>query len=270
MKRIALLWAVGAAAALAFAPMDARSQTAPTTQQRPAEGDGQPSFRQPGERRFGDGRGTGGFGGPGAGGAGDGMRPRGEWRRGDFANPVGPGEPSEEEWKEITAFMKAHSPKRLERIDEIGDEQRQQGVRNMFAARYRAMQDLKERDPDLYKVRLERLPIEDEVFTLSWELAHSKTDKGDAERDKLRQLMRRLVKSRLDERTLRLKQAERRIELERERLKNDEQRIDALVEANLADIAAERLPRDLRPQLNPPRRDRRGDDNGPGDADAVE
>ena len=231
-----------------------------------------PPFRPGDGRRLGGGGGGGGGGGLGPGGAGgfgqggDGMgggRGRsGEWRRGDGRGD-GPGsidfdEPSDEEWKEIAAFMEKHSPERLKRLDEIGDEQRQQSVKNMFAARYRAMKDLEQRDPQLHELRLERMKVEDEVFALGWDLARDRFDKPE-ERDKLvtelRPHLRKLVRNRLRERGLRLKQMEKEIEQQRQQLREDqdEKRVEAAVEANLAEISEERWPRQFRA------RERRGD-----------
>lgn len=269
MKRLPLVPAL-AATALVVCPVLAWSQSPPTTQQqRPhGEADGRPRSRPSGERHFGNRRAPAGFGGTVRGGGG-----AGEWRRGDhqpdFAPPNAHHEPTEQEWTDIAAFMKTHSPKRLERLEEIGDDKRQQNVRNMFAARYRAMEELKERNPELYQIRLNRMPIEDEVFALSWETAHSPNPTTSGERQKLRPLLRQLITSRLQERMLRLKQTEQRLALARQQLQEDEQRIEALVEENLADIADERLPRALRPQLTPPRPDPRNGDEGASPDDAV-
>ena len=213
-------------------------------------------FRPADGRRFGGG-GGGAFGG--SGGAGDRIRGRGgEWRRGDGRadgrggdNFLNFDEPSDEEWKEIEAFMKKYSPKRLERLSDIGDEQRQQGLRNLFAARYRAMEEMKERDPEIYELRLERMPVEDEVFALGWDLAQDRVDEPEAREElkkTLRRHLRKLVKSRLRERALRLKQMEQQLDQAQEKLKDDldEKRVDEAIEANLEDIVEERWPRHFR------------------------
>ena len=224
-----------------------------TTQPQPQQGgdrDGRSGYRGYGDRRF-DGR-------------GDGMRsPRMEWRRGSI--PDGRlenfSEATPEEWKEIEAFMKKHSPERWTRLEEVGDDQRQQGVRNMFAARYRALQELKQQDPEMYQIRIARMPIEDKAFDLSWKLTHARPNEPqDENKAKLRVQLGLLVKSKLDERELRLRHLEKHLAEARQKLKDDEQRMDELVNANLNDIAEDRLPRDLRPQLVP-RRERRNDDN---------
>lgn len=251
---ISMAAAVGLFALLACVPhvwsqtSPAPATTQPEQQQTPGERDGRPPFRRHGERRF-----------------GDGMRPsRMEWRRGD-TRPEHFNQPTEQEWKEIEAFMKSHSPERLQRLDELGDEERQQSVRTMFAARYRAMQELKERDPELYQIRLARMPIEDKVFELSWRLRQQQMEKADETRREIRKNLRLLVKNQLQERALRLAR-------EQQRLREHEQKIEELVEANLRDIAAERLPRALRPQL-PLRRDHHDEQHGesdhPDDVDAT-
>jgi hypothetical protein len=123
------------------------------------------------------------------------------------------------------------------------------------------LQDLKEQDPELYQIRVARMPIEDKVFELGWRLTRKLTDNPKETKDQLRAQLRLLIKSRLDERAIHVRRLEKR-------LKADEQRVDELVEANLSDIAEERLPRDLRPQL-PPRRDRRGDEDTPNTTPAT-
>jgi len=243
-------------------PSNALAVATPTTQQRAGDPDPRATYRG----RF-DGRSGGGSSSSGGGG-GDGMRARMEWRRngggfGGFGEPRPENfaEPTPEEWKDIEAFMKANSPERLARLDDIADDKRQQNVKNMFAARYRALQDLKEQDAEMYKIRVARMPVEDKVFELSWKLTHNRKEpKPDDLRNQLRGQLRLLVRSRLDERALRLRQLEKRLANERTKLKDDEGRVDELVESNLADIAADSLPRDLRPQLNP-RRERPRDDN---------
>jgi hypothetical protein len=212
------------------------------------ERDGRPGFRDaPGDRRFGDGtRWPGG---------------RGEWRRGD-ARPEYFAPPTTDEWAKIEAFMKSHSPERLKRLEEIGDDERQQGVRSMFAARYRTMQDLKDRDPEIYQIRLARMPVEDQVFDLGWKVKHKQSTKADE--DQLRAQLRVLIKSRLQERAVHVRRAE-------QRLQEDEKRLDELVTANLKDIADDGIPRDLRPQNPMPgRRERRGDDDNATDVNATQ
>jgi hypothetical protein len=232
------------------APAPAAPSAAPTTQpqQQPPQ-----QLRTFGERRY---EGRGGV---------DGMRPPMEWRRrgGDGMRADYP-EPTQEEWNEAEAFMKSHSPERLARLEEIGDDERQQNVRHMFWQRYRALQELKEQDPELYQIRLARMPVEDKVFELSWRLRHKQRDsKPEETKSQLRAQFRLLIKSRLDERALHVQRMERR-------LKQDEQRLDELVESNMADIQQENLPRDLRPPAFMPRRERRIDEDATNTAPSAQ
>jgi hypothetical protein len=227
------------------------TQPQPQQAQPPGDRDGRGEFRDMRERRFGGG---GDDMRPRGSGMGGGMGGGGEWRRDNFA------EPGADEWEEIKLFMKSHSPERLGRLDEIGDDNRQQAVRNMFAARYRMLQELKERDPELYDIRLKRLPVEDKAFELSWRLMRKQADNPEEARKQLRAQLRELVKNRLQERALHIRHMEQRLKLEEQRMKAEEQRIDETVDANMSDLAEERLPRDLRPpQFG--RRDRRDDEN---------
>ena len=270
MKRIARIVTVSTLGAAvlgaACAATTAWSQTsapaqaapAPATQpqqppsQQPRDRDARGEFRDMRDRRTGGGDDMRARGGGGGGG--------GEWSRGEMRADL-LDEPSPEEWEEIKAFMKSHSPERLARLEEIGDEGRQAGVKKMFAARYRTMQALKERDPELYQIRLKRMPVEDKAFELSWRLMRKQVNNPEETRKQLRAQLRELVKSRIDERALHLRYMERRLKLE-------EQRIDETVEANMSDLADERVPRDLRPpQFGGGRRDRRDEDT-PNNANA--
>ena len=236
-----------AAPAAPTAVASAPAAGAPTSQ--PSDRDGRPFRGAPaGERPF-DGRGEAG------------NRRMGEWRRGSDFRPENFSEPTPEEWKEIEAFMASNSPERFKRLEDIGDDQRQQNVRNMFAARYRMLQDLKERDPEIYQIRLARMPIEDKVFELGWRLSRRQTEKPDEIKSQLRAQFRLLLKSQFDERALHLSRMQKR-------LATDQQRIDELVDANLSDLAEERLPRNLRPQ-NPMRRERPREDETPSTTSAA-
>ena len=246
----ATAWSQATQPAAPATPSVTQPQSSQQSQQ--SQPSGEREFRDLRERRF-EGRPGGGGGSGGGGGGGDDMRGRGEWTRREMrADPFA--EVMPEEWKQIEEFMKKHSPERLKRLEDIGDESRQQGVKNMFAARYRFMQELKERDEELYKIRLERLPIEDKAFELSWQLMRSKqAEKSEETKKLLRAELRKLVKSRLEERALHLRQMERR-------LTEEEARIDEIVKATMSDLEDERLPRDLRPPPFGVRRERREDE----------
>src|SRR5439155_23203907 len=87
---------------------------------------------------------------------GEGMPPMraGEWRRGlnnpAATRPIGP-----EEMQDIDHFMKLWSPKRWARLKEM-PEDRQERLRGFVAARYRALQALKQNDREMYDIRLGR------------------------------------------------------------------------------------------------------------------
>jgi hypothetical protein len=265
VKRIAFISTAAAATVGAIVVMAASASTAWSQSTRPSgratAAATAPATTQPQDR---DGRSP--FRGRFDGRPGDGARQRMEWRRGGLPNEPRPEnftEPTAEEWKEIEAFMKANSPERLQHLEDISED-RQQSVKNMFAARYRALQELKEQDPEMYQIRVARMPIEDKAFELSWKLTHNrgKVAKTDDTKAQLRTQLRLLVTSRLDERALRLRHLEKHLADEREKLKEDEKHVDELVESNLADVAEDRIPRDLRPQLMPRRERPRDDGSG--------
>jgi hypothetical protein len=195
--------------------------------------------------------------GGGGGGGGDGMRQYrgggGEWARPD-ARPDSPNfvEASDEEWKDVEAFMREYSPKRFDRMKDIASDDRLTGVRNTMTARYRMLQDLKERDPELFQIRAERMKIEDDLFALRWDQSQGERP-GDV-RAAQREGWRRMVKSSLKERALHLHRAEQKLAQTRQELKEDEddKRIEAAVDAKMKDLDDDRWPRDLRGPRKPP------------------
>src|SRR5437763_460721 len=110
----------------------------------------------------------------------DGMRPGDAMRRREWWRENGPGAGaapttrsiSPEEWQDIERFMTTRSPKRWAKFNEMPDDERKQRLGGFVVVRYRAMQELKQNDPAMFDIRLRRLPIEDEIFELGWQLNH--------------------------------------------------------------------------------------------------
>src|SRR4051812_46190452 len=112
------------------------------------------------DRRGPNGGPNGGGNGSAGGGPNAEARPRGEgWRR----------DLTDAERTEVEEFFKSKSPKRYEKYDQLSDE-RKQKLLEAVGGQYRMLQRLQKDDPEMYQVRVSRLPIEDEMFALAWEL----------------------------------------------------------------------------------------------------
>jgi len=171
-----------------------------------------------------------------------GMRPGGSgwWRENNNPNtttrPVNP-----EEWEYVDRFMNQWSPNRWAKFKEIPDEGRKQRLRGFVAQRYRAMQELRQNDPKVYDVRLQRLQIEDKIFDLGWKLNHD-ADNVEQTRTALRAQLRLLIENRIQERTLRVAQLEGRLSTEKERLSEETTHKEKAIEASMTAIEKQRWP----------------------------
>jgi hypothetical protein len=165
------------------------------------------------------------------------QQPQRPWRErlGSYDPSAGTGPLTEQEVVEIRQFMETHSPRRMRRLEDVPRE-RQGDIYDRIRAQYHAMQRLKEQDPQIYELRLKRLPIEDEMFALGWRLKHDEELDGKTAQElraKLREQMRQFVENSLEERRLRLARAQELFE----QLKRNK---EALIEKGVAGIENER------------------------------
>jgi hypothetical protein len=159
------------------------------------EREGQPGDR-PSERRMGPG---GGYPGP--------YPP--PWRR------QGGGWRQEDDWSEISAFMKEHSPKRWEQYQKLPPE-RQQQLQWIVSRRWRLMQWVKGSDPELYELQRTRWRVEDEVYGLTQDFKKASANDQPVVRDKLRSKIGEMVDLRTKERQMRINRWEKQIASERD------------------------------------------------------
>jgi hypothetical protein len=183
-RALLLIAALGAVAS--FAPIQraahAQDQDNTAAQQRPNE-----------PRR--------GFGGPGA--------PPPWWFRGGRG---GQWQPSDEEWVEMSAFMKQYSPKRWEVYQKLSPD-KQQSLRQIVGRRYRLMQWVRNSDPELYELQKNRWILGDEIFGLTQEV---KTSSSDLTRQKLKEKIGQSVDLGIQERNIRVARWEKMIANERD------------------------------------------------------
>lgn len=151
-------------------------------------------------------------------------RPSGSWR--EHAATT---KPSAEEWEDVDAFMDENSPKRWAKFRDM-PEGRREKLKPFFNQRYRMLQDLKQNDSAMYDVRIKRLKIEDDIFSLGWDLKNTRSDaSADSTRAELKKRVRALADSRIEEHRLRFKQLQERLEQERTRIAVETAGVDQFV-----------------------------------------
>ena len=168
-----------------------------------------------------------------------GMRGGGWWRENGTnpaTRPVGA-----DEWQYVDRFMNTYSTHRWAKFRELPDDDRKQRLRGFVAQRYRAMQELKQNDPKIYDVRLQRLQIEDKIFDLGWKLNHD-ADNVQQTRTALQAQLRLLIENRIQERTLRVAQLEQRLSSEKERLTDESTNKEKAIDASMNAIEKQRWP----------------------------
>jgi hypothetical protein len=138
-------------------------------------------------------------------------------------------------WEEAEAFFRAHSPNRLVMFDQHMDDPRMQyRMRRFMQERYTMLQNLKERDPNLYELKVKQIELEDVIFGLAQEL---RSTGDEAAREKLRGKIREQVvlwvDASLQEREQRLEKLKQLLADETKRLEADRNDREAMVERRL-------------------------------------
>lgn len=177
----------------------------------------------------------------------DGVRGFGRERMGTY-NPdgVNPQAPvTNEEQAEVEKFMSTYSPKRWEKSKSIRPDKKNDLLR-LMRNQMRSLQRMKLEDPKIYELRLQRLPLEDDIFSLGWQVKHP-TEGGESEeqlRAKLRQKIREFVDNSLAEQTLRIEHMQERLRRQQDdlnaaqkKLKDFAARKDAVIDNSVEDVA---------------------------------
>ncbi|HEV7301204.1 MAG TPA: hypothetical protein VGN72_17695 [Tepidisphaeraceae bacterium] len=145
--------------------------------------------------------------------------------------------PTDEEWQQIEAFAAENSPRRLTRLQQMRETQDPalRAVQNFLVTRYRALQAMKQHDPDLYARRLEGLKVEDKVFGAVEDGAGA-ADASPDQKQALREDVRLLVTMNLEEREERINRMAEFLEAQRLKLLEDKGREEELTEEKMAEI----------------------------------
>jgi hypothetical protein len=165
-----------------------------------------------------------------------------------FGNPPPPGAwrdrvsidpPDDEEWDQITEFMREHAPFRWsqylkfeETTTALGRESMLlQNLRRRMAMRFRQLQLIRAERREMYEFLVAQAKLEDRIVGILADLRTRPDDVG--LRDELRLSARSFVENSLRERADRLERLRESLEREQRELERDRQGMDALVDRQI-------------------------------------
>lgn len=164
---------------------------------------------------------------------------------------------SEGEWEAASKRIKSHSPNVWARMDRMpSDSPARMNMMRSLIERHRDLERVERRDPEQYKRELAQIEIEDQIVGIAREARQASSEsEADALKQKLRNLVEKLVDLRFANREARLKRLSDTLAAERERLEADKRARDAAVERHFGSAlkGAGRPPRE-----GPPPRRREG------------
>jgi hypothetical protein len=151
-------------------------------------------------------------------------------------------EQMEKDWEEAKANFRELSPLRAAAFDKMSEDQ-QNFFKPLIIGRWRGMKWL-ERDPELRRNKEVQIRVEDDIFGIKQKLAAAPTESPDVTKLKtdLRKKVEVLVEERMRERELRIERLQMLIEEERELLKEDQFKREALIDKRMQDILAAEVP----------------------------
>jgi hypothetical protein len=155
---------------------------------------------------------------------------------------LGPMEPpTQAEWEESLPFLKEHSPKRLEAINNMPDERRSKWrLMGFLAKQYQNIQRIKQDDGELAQIVTNRMELEDAVYGLVAQFRDAKrggeTGKQAEMRREIHQKVTELVDTNIKERRERIARLQRTLKQESERLADDEKSRDSLVDKRVQSL----------------------------------
>jgi len=158
--------------------------------------------------------------------------------------------------EKMEKFCKDHAPRRWAALE--GDKSPMRFGGMYF--RFRGLVMLENQDPELYKIKVRQIEIDDEEYGLMKEIRDARrtsdSDAINSKTAKLRDLSQEYIASRIDERKHRIVSLQKSIEKEKNLLASDEQNKDALiaerVEAILSDTPSRSRSHDAEGAGTPP------------------
>jgi ribosomal 50S subunit-associated protein YjgA (DUF615 family) len=115
-----------------------------------------------------------------------------------------------------------------------------------ISERWRTLRNLKDEDPQLYEMKLKQIRLEDGIYGM---LAKARTAKErEAKREEVHNAVKELVSLGIEERQRRVEELQKMLAKEQEKLTDDRDRIDGVVNHKTDSLIAEG-PSALRPVL---------------------
>lgn len=136
-------------------------------------------------------------------------------------------------WPQVIAFAQEHMPARYRAMTErLGDVKQVRPIRHALFTRYVELQRVRERDPQLYQLRVKQLHIEDAIFaeTISGTTQSQSREQQSSGSSKREDLVRQAVEASLEEREYRLENLQASVNEQRKRLAEDKANKDQLVQ----------------------------------------
>ena len=141
--------------------------------------------------------------------------------------------PTPDQWAAAESFLRHNSPHRFESYERLpeGDFRGPKNrTRAWLYSQFKSIAAVQDQDPQLYEWKVERMKTEDQIWYLTGMLKTAQKDQEKNEIDQvLRQAVRRLVDLGIKERKLHIDNLEQLLSLERQKLENDAEHIDAVV-----------------------------------------
>ncbi len=140
-------------------------------------------------------------------------------------------EPTEDEWADISRFMQQNCPRRWDAYQALHPNQ-QGRLKMVMANSYWTLQRLQRSDPQIYDLRMQRLPIEDEIFGLAHDMKASDGPK-EAMRAQMAKRLAEWFDIGLKIQQLRVAQLESQLTSAKERLTEQQTDRDRLIKRQL-------------------------------------
>jgi hypothetical protein len=146
---------------------------------------------------------------------------------------------SEEEVAAAMVFMHENSPKRYSAIEALPDNQHKVRIKNVAVLAAIQLMRLEKDEPNLYRLSLNRVHLEDDVYGLLADLHKAPADKQEAIKTVLKGKVLDLVNAGILEREARLQKLQETVEAEQKKLADDKANKDRVVDERYAAILRE-------------------------------
>ena len=142
--------------------------------------------------------------------------------------------------EKMEKFCKEHAPRRWAALEETARGDKSPARFGGMYFRFRGLMMLENQDPELYKIKVRQIEIDDEEYGLMKEIREARrtSDKELIANNtaKLRDLSKEYIASRINERSHRIISLQKSIDKEKSQLASDEQNKDALIAERVESI----------------------------------